>query len=343
MIVIVNICRSVDYDYAMNKLSESILKWSSGKERILNLISPPYNTSMMLTETILEYLKTNRKVLYITGEEEKHIEILDFIKKCTKFKDYIYLRRENTSVRNLLTFSNHYNSEFLNMKFDLIVYDNIRSYPEHDGYEIRALVSRLNANKKIIYSVDSLFDDRNETIVPIRENRKPMPEPRVILTRIDLNKDIPFVVYEYLDWSIKLGRKVVIYQPSKQEVKKMYYYLCNFKEKLSKNIMCFIQNESDEKVVMNFLQTKKSIIVTNDYSETYLDLHDIDVIVYFADDSRFDYSKLLYLCGKAGREENQRGGEVIFLANEETEEMERTKDIARSFNKEAWERGLFKL
>lgn len=338
-----NICKNVDYDYAMNKLSEAILNWSLGKEHILNLIAPPNNSAQILSKTVLEYINNNKKVLYITGEEEKHIEILDFIRKSTKFKNYLYLRRENTNANNLLTFCNHYNAEFLNMQFDLVIYDNIRSYPEYDNYEIHALISRLRANKVIIYSTDAVFDSRSEIIVPIRDNRKPMPEPRVILTRIDLNKDIPYVIYEYLDWSIKLGRKVVIYQPSKQEVIQIYYYLCNFKEKLSKNIMCFVKNESDEKVVLNFLQTKKSIIVTNDYSETYLALQDIDVIVYFADDRRFNYNKLLYLCGKAGREENQRGGEVIFLANEETEDMEGAKGIARDFNKEAWERGLFKL
>lgn len=42
-------------------------------------------------------------------------------------------------------------------------------------------------------------------------------------------------------------------------------------------------------------------MVTDDYDETYLDMRNIDVIVYFADSMEFDQDKLLYLSGKVGR------------------------------------------
>ena len=66
-------------------------------------------------------------------------------------------------------------------------------------------------------------------------------------------------------------------------------------------------------------------------------------MVYFANDPEFNYKKLIYFCGSVGRGEKDWKGEVIFLSNEETEDMEKAKNITRNFNKEAWEMGLLKI
>ena len=94
------------------------------------------------------------------------------------------------------------------------------------------------------------------------------------------------------------------------------------------------------KVISNFKQIKKGIIITDSISENFSDMDDTDIIVYFADDIRFDYKKLTYLSARAGRSEKDFKGEVIFLANEETFNMIKAKDITRNFNKKAWDLGF---
>ena len=47
---------------------------------------------------------------------------------------------------------------------------------------------------------------------PLKIIKLPIIEPRVITrTRINLNIDIPLVVFDYLNWSIMSNRKVIIF------------------------------------------------------------------------------------------------------------------------------------
>lgn len=72
------------------------------------------------------------------------------------------------------------------------------------------------------------------------------------------------------------------------------------------------------------------------------DVKNVDIIVYFADSTEFKYKRLLFLCGKVGISNSGNLGETIFLSNTVTENMTKAKEIARSFNKLAWESGLLK-
>ena len=64
-------------------------------------------------------------------------------------------------------------------------------------------------------------------------------------------------------------------------------------------------------------------------------------MVFFADNSQYNYKNLVHFCGKVGRGESIKRAEVIFLSNSISKDMEAAKNITRSFNKEAWEMNLF--
>lgn len=342
-------CNIYTFQREIKKTCDAIQSWSQGKEQYLNLIAPPYNTSVFLSEIILEYATKRKSVLYLTGEKEKHIELLNYIKAEKGFRGYMYARGTKSSldsVNNIsLVFSDIVSARYINRNFDLIIYDNVRSCPQHNDREILFLMQKFKTsyNKQICYSIRGIFKNARELDIPVRDNLVPIKEPRFIVTKIDLNNDIPIVIYDYLKWSIEMERKVIIYVPADEKVKMIYDYLCSIKDKLSNNIMYCLKSSKDKKVLYNFAKTKKSILVTDDYDEAYLDMKNIDIIVYFADSIEFDQDKLLYLSGKVGRGESPLNGEVIFLANSETESMEAAKNMARNFNKEAWERGLFHL
>jgi len=76
--------------------------------------------------------------------------------------------------------------------------------------------------------------------------------------------------------------------------------------------------------------------------ENLNNINDIDIIVINAENSRFDYKKIVYLCGKVGAREKYLG-EVILISREVSDDMEKAKDITRYFNKLVWERGLLKV
>jgi late competence protein required for DNA uptake (superfamily II DNA/RNA helicase) len=151
------------------------------------------------------------------------------------------------------------------------------------------------------------------------------------------------VVYEYLNWSIISNRKVIIFTPDEEKATAVYEYLSNFKEKLSEDLFLYISKKSNTGIPIMFMNKDKGIIVTNDFEESYLEFHAVDIIVYFADDIKFNHKQLLYLTSKVGRYENVQRGEAIFLANVETAQMDKAKNIASKFNKKAWEKGLLNI
>lgn len=323
-------------------VSEQILAWSFSREKYLNITSPPYNSTEIFANIILNFVYRNKRVLYITNENSVHVEITEKIKKMSKFRRYTYLKENSNHEDSLLIIAKHEMLNKLNCEFDLVIYDDIRSFSTYTKYEIiEAMTSKAKDSAKIIaYSIEKIFENKKEIILPVRDNNYPIIEPKFIGTRVDINKDIPYVVYEYIEWSLKTKQKVIIYVPNEGKVKRVYEYLSLYCNKLDGNIMFFIKNKSDEKTIDNFIKIKQGIMITNNF---YLDVKNSNVMVFFADDKLFNYKKLVYLCGKVGRSEKSRKGEVIFLGNCETEDMDKAKNITRHFNKEAWEMNLLKI
>jgi late competence protein required for DNA uptake (superfamily II DNA/RNA helicase) len=327
------------------KISESIFNWSLGRDKVLNLVSPPYNSVDILLKTILSYVSKGKKVLYVTGESEGLIQITGLIKRYSDFRGYAYVRNNFIPSNTPVHICNYISALRIREEYDLVIYDDINSFPEYNNYEIIDLIIKClkESGKGICLSVEEVFKNSRDIFVPIRSNKRPLPEPRYIITRIDLNKEIPYLLYDYLNFSVESNRKVVIYLPDSERVHSVYSYLSNLRNSLGKNIMYFINGESDEKLVDNFTRIKKAILITDDYKERSEMLEDTDIIVYFADDTTFDYKNLVYFCGKAGRSDKLRSSEVVFLANSESYDMDKAKNIIRHFNKEAWEMGLLNI
>lgn len=328
-----------------DKISESVFNWVLGREKAINIIAPPYSSAIVLLKAILHFGEKGKKVLYITGENEENIQIVNNLKRFTNFRGYTYIRSNFVPENSALIISNYKNAIRLKDKYDLVIYDDISSFSEYNNYEIMDLSGKCvkKDGKIICFTVESLFKNQRELVIPIRGNKRPLSEPRYVITRIDLNKEIPYMIYEYLSFSVESERKVVIYVPDSEGVHSVFKYLINFRGELSKNIMYYDDNESDDRVLYNFSRIKRAILVTNDYKDRFVSLDDTDVIVYESDNISFDYKKLIYFCGKAGRSDKLRPSEVVFLANSETFDMDKAKSIIRYFNKEAWEMGLLNL
>jgi len=327
------------------KVSEFIRKFTLGRDAILNVITMPYNTATIFFASIMDNIGRGKRVLYITNEKEDNIELMDYIKKNISFRNYTYVRKGEINAKASFIISNHLNALRINEQFDLVIYDDIRALSRYNNYEIMdTMLKRVTKDGKLIaYSIETIFQGGRELVLPISENNLPVVEPRIITTRIDVNKDIPYMIYEYLKWSMDLEKKVIIYVPSREKVQKVYTYLNNYKRRLSPNILQHTRDDYSSKVPLSFMKMKRAIIITDDWDEIKADYKNTHVMVYFADDKAFDYRKLVFFCGKAGKGEDFDRGEVILLASEETDDIERAKNITRSFNKEAWEKGLLRF
>lgn len=317
-----------------NRVSEDILNWSIGNRKILNVISPPYNSTDIFINVILFHLFNEKKVAYITDGKCDNLNIVRSVKP--------YL---NVKTRNrLLKVCDFKNAESLCENYDLIVYDNLSTFPLYDKCEIFNLLDKLSKEntKFIIYSIENILEMGEEIILPIRDDKKPLIEPRTILTRIDISHDIPFVIYDYLQCSIKSDRKVIICAPDDYKINEIYSYINKYCSSMTQNVTCVHKIHSD-RVMSNFKRLKSGVYITDSFDIFNYNIQNVDTMVYFADNPKFDYKKLVYICAGVNRNRKNLEGEVIFLANEETNDMEKAKGIMRNFNKEAWEEGLLRI
>ncbi|MGH4126175.1 MAG: hypothetical protein ACREV6_25010 [Clostridium sp.] len=329
-----------------DEISKEILRCSlNGKKRI-DVVSMFYNSSDILLETIITYANEKKNILYITNEDVRKIDIVYYMNNFSNLGKYVYVHGENySSVNEYLHICNHESTLRLQEKFDLVIYNEIRSFPKYSKQQIKKILFKLcrAGGTAIAYSVENVLSEDATIMFPLTNNKIPIIEPRIITTRINLNIEIPLVVYEYLNWSIISNRKVIIFTPDGEKAVAVFEYLSNFKEKLSENLFLYISKKSDADIPITFMNKDKGIIVTNDFEESYLEFHAVDVIVYFADNIKFNHKQLLYLSSKVGRYENIQRGEAIFLANVETAQMDKAKNIARKFNEKAWEKGLLNI
>lgn len=334
-----------DLNFEEKKISNEILHWCQGRSSFLNIVSPPYNTSLIFIETILEYLKQNKKVLYITNENHDYIEVLSNIRQYTDFKQYTYLKTSLNLSNYILVFSSCKKAAQIKEEFDLVIYDDIRSYPRYSKSQIAEIMnSCCKANGKLIsYSIEEIFKSQKAIYINLRNNKEPIVEPRLITTRLDANKEMPYVVYEYVKWSINIGRRVIIPVPDKIHLFNVMSYVFRYVDGLTRNILYYSSEEKNVKAINEFRRFNDCIMVTDDFDSVCTKDDVLNIIVFFADYKKYTYKKLIYFCGRTGNGGIKDRGEVLFLANEETDEIEMARSITRNFNKEAWESGLLRL
>ena len=325
------------------RLIKDITIWNRGNDKVLNIIAIPYNKSDVFEEIMFKYLNDNRKVLYIANDDEGVKGILDIL-KTKNYKEYrcILEKLKNVHEDKLLMITTYHNALCIQGIYDLVIYDDGSGFSQFSRYEILDLLSTFyNTESRIICrSIECIYQNSPCIYMPLREKGTPLIEPRIITTRLDLTREIPSVIYDYLKWSISSKRNVIIVTPEKEISERLNEYLLSIKENLITNILMY--ENVREKEVKYFLEKRKGIIVTHSMDIMKMSFSNTDFIIYLAEDRIFEYKKLVYICSKASNVDEDALGEVILLSNEISRDMESCRDIIRGFNKQIWDLGLIR-
>lgn len=328
------------------KISNYLRTWIFSKEELLNIVTVPNNSSYILVLPLLTFVNSGKRVLYIT--EEKDIDIILNIKKESDFKDYSHIKDTKNIQQKKLLVCNAKTALQLEKRFDLIIFDDVRKTSKLYKKSIHYIIEKnLKENGKVIAcSIEPIFTGKRSILIPLYKNGMPIIEPRIITTKVDLNYDIPYMIYEYLTWTIELDKKVLIYVPDNYRLKNVYSCFQNNYKHISKNIFYYSKRNKDTKILSNFQYLKRAIIITDDFNEETYDIRqdkDTNIMVFFADDNIYNYKNLIYFCGEMVFERKGAMKEIIFVCNEITSEIDKIKQITRKFNKEAWEMGLLSI
>lgn len=303
-----------------NRYSHILKKWYvKSNDRFINLICEPYQKLNFIESLIGDCLINNEKVLYV-GKSRKVCK-----NEQLNFMNF-----------NFVNFNNLFN---IKKNFDLIIYDDVSLYSNKSSIECNEDLMYLKrlSKKIVICSVDKVFNNIKHIEILNNQRKTHFLEPRLITTRVNLENSMPYTLYDYIEWFIREKRILVVYVPNKFNLNKIYEYYTedlNLENKVKivkedkKNSFLKIVNESRFK--------KEGIIFITDSLHEYFDsIPECDMVIYSFEKDIVDYKKIIFACGALCKDKCT-GREVILLSNEEGDNIETARRLARGFNKTLW-------
>lgn len=303
-----------------NRYSHILKKWYvKSNERFINLICEPYQKLNFIEDLISDCLINNEKVLYV-GKSRK------------------VCKSEQLNSMNFY-FSNFNNIFNIKKKFDLIIYDDVSLYSNKSSIECNEDLMYLKrlSKKIVICSVDKVFNNIKHIEILNNQRKAHFLEPRLITTRVNLETSMPYTLYDYIEWFIREKRILVVYVPSKFNLNKIYeYYTEDLNLENKVKIVKEDKKNSFLKVVNESRFKKEGVIFMTDSLHEYFDsIPECDMVIYSFEKDIVDYKKIIFACGALCKDKCT-GREVILLSNEEGDNIETARRLARGFNKTLW-------
>ena len=325
-----------------NNCTSKISKWYNKQSKILSIVTNPYNTSLIFLNIIKSLIKEKSKILYVWNGDGYNRELIESLKKDGLSFKYSYM--EEKEVNDNLVFVNFKNIRNIKGCYDLCIIDDISKYSTFSKEEIREYIEYLYIySKRIIsYSIEKIINMGTSFNISDLIRRKVFIEPRIITTRVKLDEDMPYTLYDYLMWFKSNNRKVIIYAPNEEKINKIFNYYTNELKIKDIKIIKFLKNNTVKDIEYIYKIKNKSVfIITNNIREYSKGESGIDIVVLFADESFYNYKKIIYFCADVGKNiKNKNIGEVLLVGKDISEDMDLAKDMTRGYNKNIWERGL---
>lgn len=328
-----------DLKYAVEKIDY----WYKKNIRNLTIITVPFNTSCIFSNIINDLSKRGNRILYVWGKNKENKELVTTIREFNSEITHCYSEANKSKCQ--LTFCHYNNLDNIEDKFDLVIFDDITYFSNLNVNELRYYLDICNTIGKrvILYSIEKIALIGEKFELAAYNYKLPFVEPRVLTTRIDLNNDIPYSVYDYLKWFKDNNKKTAIYVPDEEKANMIFNYFEN-KLKLSKaKILKAVSNEEIKRCErVSKYKDKAIFIITNRCEELIESCYVDNIVVLFSDYDKFNYKNILYMCGQI-RNINYNLPEILLVSNSISEDMDKAKEMAREFNKKVWEKRLLTL
>jgi late competence protein required for DNA uptake (superfamily II DNA/RNA helicase) len=325
-----------ELDYGIKKINS----WYKKKVKSLSILTIPFNSSLVFVDIILEVVRQKEKVLYVwsrDGEIKELIERLKLIKK-----DITYGYTEDGTGNCDIMFLNYKNVLRVRKICKLVIFDDVSDYSSLNKYNLKGSYEYVLevSERSILYTVEPAITIGEKFELTNIRKGIPFVEPRIITTRIDLNKDIPYILYDYLKWFRDEKKKVVIFVPNKDKLEIVYEYYIDKLKMDGVKISKFSKNDEKKYINSGLKIKEKAIFIITDYMEVSLEGSKFEAaIILFADSDKYSYKDFIYLCGNLSRMNNEIP-EVLLISKDISDDMEKAKDMARDFNKRIWKRNF---
>jgi late competence protein required for DNA uptake (superfamily II DNA/RNA helicase) len=325
------------------EINRRILTWyENSSKKTLNIKTVPYRGVEPLVEVSKKSVSEGGRILYITGEDKDSVLLVHALEEAG-IENVEICHGEETDKRPCLVICDYTEALRVIGNYDLVIYDDVNSFPFHRKPEMQSLISYIysKCRKVIAYSFETVFFNVETVEVALAESKNFVSEPRIIETRVNLLDEIPISIYEYLLWFIYEKRNVLLVTTDSIISRRLVRYLSRIDESITPYVVdvSHIGRLGMQELVQR--EGGPHIFVTDDL-EDYLNVPvNFEIIVHGADSERFSFRELLFYCLRSGYYDDVNG-EVILLCQSQTPDIEKTKSMTRYFNKVIWDQGYLK-
>lgn len=238
--------------------------------------------------------------------------------------------------------------------FDLVILDEVDAFPYADNPMLELAVLRaVRPQGKVVYltatpSAQLLQQvqrgQMRQVLLPVRWHGHPMPEPTIHLLRLPHPDQpqwkVPNLLARLLTDSLERDLcQVLIYVPSVQLAEQVGKGLQRYfaEQELGHWVEYVHANDGQRDVKRaRFFAGEYPILVTTTLLERGITLPRVNVFVLYADWSQvFSEAVLMQIAGRAGRAAAYPTGQVYFLAERRSREMEGARKRIQALNKAA--------
>lgn len=324
----------------LSNIFKKINKWHGKKTKVLSIKTRPFNTVEIFSNILNKVVCNDSNILYVfcSPKEkyayEKKRELYGYI------SDTIGIEKIEDKIKCI--FIDEINE--IDGLYDLVIFDDISLFSKASNQYIKDAIEEIywNCNRIIVYATEYIFPIGEKIQINHMQSEDPMIEPRLMNTRIRLEQDIPLSLFEYFKWFRENKRVVLIMVPSEDKLNKVYNHYYRTLKELNIRVVRYSKNQDYsfvKEIIHGYSDTL--FIVTNSCGQYIRDIPDINIVMLFADDMFYSCKKILYMCAAINVKSDIQS-EAIMVSREVSEEMDKAKNMARSFNKNLWERQYLK-
>ena len=317
----------LDYDLTedQKRLSNRLIdNYKNGKNTLVHAVCGSGKTEIVL-EVIRYVIECGETVGFAIPRRDVVIELYSRFKEIFKKNKVVYVCGGHTedTKGDLVVLTTHQLYRYENY-FDLLIVDEIDAFPFNGNEVLTAFFQRAIRRNYIMMSATptenalSFHKEHGGEIEELfsRYHMHPLPVPKLIV-----RKGI-FIYVELLDVLrnfLKKTKPVFIFVPTIDMCESLYSFLRIF---FKGGLKLHSKIDERQKKLSEFKNGRYRYIVTTAILERGVTFSGLQVIIFKADHTLYNSHALIQIAGRVGRKKDHPDGEVIFLANESTREIE---------------------
>lgn len=209
--------------------------------------------------------------------------------------------------------------------FDLLIVDEIDAFPYQNNEVLQHFFEKSYRFNYIFMSAtpsDEIFDKFSKNNAVLMLNKRfhgyKIPCPKIM--KLSKLRQLAFIV-SHIRKYLSLHQPLIIFAPTKEIVESLGFTL-----KLVFKDLDYIhsQRKDKDRIISDFKDGNLKVLIATTLLERGITIDNLQVIVYQSDHALFNHQTLTQISGRVGRNPKHPKGDVYYLAERISEEMQKS-------------------